>query len=173
MKKKNHIVFLVICSVIVAQVCLAQDLSIGKEEISPDNLPGDEIPDWVARWELARVLSYIKRYDESLIEYQKVLSEKPESFKARAEMAAIIYYSGDKGKALLEFEKLNTEKLSSDSRIVLADIYMTMKQYDKAESIYREHLSKQPNDYKVHRKLAKILSWDKRYKESLPSMKSL
>jgi len=57
--------------------------------------PGEEIPDWVARWELARVLSYAKRYDESITEYEKVLKEKPDLTEAKLEMAKVLFWKGD------------------------------------------------------------------------------
>jgi len=41
---------------------------IKQPDMSAGSLSG-EIADWEARWELARLLSYIKKYDESMVEY--------------------------------------------------------------------------------------------------------
>lgn len=131
------------------------------------NVPVDEIPDWQARLELARLLSYVKRYDESLAEYQKVLKEKPDLVDARLEMAAVLYWSGHAGEALNLLEQTPPEQLNADSRLLLADIYVTQKHYDLAEPIYREHLRTHPDDLAVRLKLAELLGYTKDYPQSI------
>lgn len=61
---------------------------------------GEEIPDWIARWELAKVLSYLKRYDESIIEYKKLIKEKPDLSEAKIEMANVLVWQGKQNEAL-------------------------------------------------------------------------
>lgn len=134
---------------------------------SGSNAPVEEIPDWQARLELARLLSYVKRYDESLAEYQKVLKEKPDLVDAQLEMAAVLYWSGHVGEALNLLEQTPPEQLNPDSRLLLADIYVTQKRYNLAEPIYREHLQKHPDDLAVRLKLAELLGYMKDYPQSI------
>jgi tetratricopeptide (TPR) repeat protein len=113
---------------------------------------GETIPDWQARLELARLLSYLKRYDESIGEYQKVIREKPDSVEARTEMGQVLFWSGKREEALKTLEQVPLEKMDDQARTVLADLYGAQKRYDQAEA---------------RLKLADLLSWNKRYRESL------
>ena len=140
-----------------------------KAKISP-GVPikaGEEIPDWVARWELAKVLSYVKRYDESLTEYQKLLKEKPDLLEARGEMANVLFWKGDGPKALAILEQIPPEKINGKTRVLMADLYVSQKEYNRAETIYRAHLKKEPQDHAVRLKLADMLGWSKQYDASL------
>ena len=128
---------------------------------------GEEIPDWKARWELAKLLSYVKRYDESLAEYQKLLKEKPDLVEAKAEMARVMFWSGKREQALKLFEDLPPDKIDEKTMITMADLYTAQKRYDRAESIYRKYLSARPDSHEIRLKLAEMLSWMKRYDESI------
>jgi tetratricopeptide (TPR) repeat protein len=140
-------------------------------EITPDKPEpgqlGETIPDWQARLELARLLSHLKKYDESITEYQKVLSEKPDSVEARAELGRVLFWSGQRDQALKTLELIPPEKMDDQSRAVLADLYGAQKKYAKAEALYRDYLDKHPDDLSARLKLAELLSWSKRYRESL------
>lgn len=129
--------------------------------------PGEEIPDWLARWELAKVLSNVKRYDESILEYRKLLREKPELSKARVELANVFYWKGDREKALETLEKVPPKDVDEGGRLLMADIYVANKDYERAEPIYRAYVREHPKDVTVQLKLAEMLSWAGRYDESL------
>lgn len=133
----------------------------------------DQVPEWKARWELARVLSYAKRYGESVAEYQKVLREKPQLYEAKIEMAKVLYWMGKKEEALRALEEIPTEKLDGQAQSALAEIYIARKQYDKAEPILRGLIAKDPEDHKSRLRLAELLSWNKRYKESIAEYESI
>lgn len=135
--------------------------------------PGEEIPDWLARWELAKVLSHAKRYDESILQYQKLLREKPGLSEARIEMANVFYWKGDKAKALEILEKLPPKDVDKDGRLLMADIYVADKAYEKAEQIYRAHVKEHPDDLTVQLKLADMLSWAGKYDESLRAYENI
>ena len=128
---------------------------------------GETISDWQARLELARLLSYLKRYDESVAEYEKVLREKPDSVEARAEMGQVLFWGGKRDEALKTLEQVPLEKMDDQTRTVLADLYGAQKRYDQAEALYRAYLDKHPEDWGTRLKLAELLSWSKRYRESL------
>jgi len=127
----------------------------------------ETIADWQVRLELARLLSYLKKYDESVVEYEKVLKEKPDSIEARAELGRVLFWSGKPEAALKTLEQVPPEKMDDQTRTVLADLYGAQKRYDQAEALYRDHLDKHPDDWGTRLKLADLLSWSKRYRESL------
>lgn len=135
-------------------------------ELKPDG-GAEEIPDWLARWELARALSYMQRYDEALTEYRKLIREKPDLVEARVEIANIFHWQGKAEESLRELEKTPFHALPETSRLLMADIYRTRKQYDRSVSLYSEHLSKKPDDLGVRFRLAEVLSWMKDYPASL------
>jgi tetratricopeptide (TPR) repeat protein len=135
--------------------------------------PRQEIPDWLARWELARVLSYTKRFDEALREYRRVLREKPDLSDARMEMGHVLYILQRHREALEELEKVGLGRLSAPARLLMADILTSYKRYDEAEALYRAHLAKHPTDAGVRLKLADILSWTKRYPAALEEFETL
>jgi tetratricopeptide (TPR) repeat protein len=128
---------------------------------------GEDIPDWQARLELARLLSSLKRYDESIGEYQKVLREKPDSVEARTELGQVLFWSGKKEEALQTLEQVPREKMDDQARTVLADLYRAQKKYAQAEALYRAYLHKHPEDWGTRLKLADLLSWNQQYRESL------
>lgn len=129
--------------------------------------PGEDIPDWVARWELARVLSYMKRYDESIAEYQKVLKDKPDLTEARIEMAKILFWKGDQQAAARMLEAVPAKDMTGETKVLMADLLVAQKDYVKAEPLYRSYLDNHPEDQAVRVKLADMLSWQKKYDASL------
>jgi tetratricopeptide (TPR) repeat protein len=135
--------------------------------------PGDDIPDWVARWELARVLSYVKRYDESISEYRKVLKEKPGLMEAKIEMAKVLFWKGEQKAAFQILEQIPPKEVEGDTKVMLADLYVAKKDYAKAEPLYKSHLDSHPEDQGVRLKLAEMLSWQKKYDASLKEYRKI
>ncbi len=128
---------------------------------------GEDIPDWQARWELARLLSYVKRYDESLAQYRKLLQEKPNLQEARIEMASVLSWTGRVDEALALLHKIPQQGLNRNGRLALADIFIAGRDYPAAEALLWEELQASPDDDPSRLKLAEILSWSKRYDDSL------
>lgn len=128
---------------------------------------GEEVPDWMARWELARILGYAKRYDESIAEYKKLLKEKPNLTKARFEMAQVLFWSKHVPESLEVLESIPAAQKTDESLLLMADLYRIRKAYGKAEPIYRDYLRKHPNDNAARLRFAEMLSWEKHYDESL------
>jgi len=135
--------------------------------------PGDEIPDWVARWELARILSYAKQYDESISEYEKVLRKKPDLMEAKLELARVLFWKGDQKRALQVLEAVPPQAIEGDTTVLMADLFAAQKDYQKAEPLYREYLAHHPQDQAVRLKLAEMLSWEKKYEASLSEYRKI
>jgi len=133
----------------------------------------EEIPDWLARWELAKILSYAKRYDESVSEYNKLLKEKPNLNEARAELAKVLFWQGKNNESLAVLEQIPIQNIDDNTRIIMADLYVARKEYTKAEPLYRTYLEKHPGDVKIRLKLAEMLSWVKRYNDSIVEYKTI
>lgn len=133
----------------------------------------EEIPAWQARLELARLLSYDKRYQEALAEYEKVLKAKPEMTAARLEKAKVLAWMGESDKALASFQGLSKEGLDDESRLALADIHLARKEYDKAEPLYAQFLANHPDDHAVRLRLADLLTWDKQYERAIGELEKI
>lgn len=127
----------------------------------------ETIPDWAARWDLARALSYLNRYDESLAEYRKILAERREDAAVRQEYGQVLLWAGKIEESFAELSAVPAEKLTPAAAIALGDTHVARKEYDRAESIFRVQLQLRPEDHLTRFKLAEILSWSKRYDESL------
>ncbi len=126
-----------------------------------------DIPDWQARWELARTLSYAKKLDESIEQYKKLLSEKPDLEQARSEMATVMFWKGRQAEALKILKKIPTESMTPEAKMTAADIYASNGNYNTAEALYREYLNANPRDDEVRFRMAEMLSWAGKYRESV------
>ncbi|MFO7870191.1 MAG: tetratricopeptide repeat protein [Kiritimatiellia bacterium] len=132
-----------------------------------------EIPDWKARWELARTLSYAKKLDESIAQYEKLLEERPEIGEAKAEMATVMFWKGKQEEALKILEEVPEKELTSEAQLARADIYASKGKYAMAEKLYREHLKDHPKADQVKLRLAETLSWAKKYAESVKEYEAI
>ncbi len=132
----------------------------------PKALTG-EIPEWQARLELARLLSYTGKYGESAAEYEKVLAARPGDPAASAELARVLFWDGKRDKAMALLAALPKDRLDAASGALLADLLAADGKYAQAEALYREQLAKAPQDLKLRLKLAELLSWKKDYPASL------
>lgn len=132
-----------------------------------------KVMEWDARLEYAKLLSNLKRYDESLAQYQRLLTEKPDSIPVQIGIANVLYYQGKRKEALALLEKIPADKIDSQGHILMGDIYVALKEYSKGESIYRTELKANPEDDLTRLKLAEMLSWQKKYEESVEFYKQI
>lgn len=158
--KKTRIFFL--CLLFL----FALETQASQEETTEEQLD-QQITDWQARLEYARLLSNLHRYDESLAQLQQLLDQKPQAKVVLIEIAQVYYYQGKKAKALQLLEQIPVHDLNDKTRSLMADIYVALKKYTKAEKIYRELLKKTPDNDITKLKLAELLSWQKKYAESV------
>ncbi|MCA1792507.1 MAG: tetratricopeptide repeat protein [Desulfobacteraceae bacterium] len=142
-------------------------------EITASAISDEEVPDWVARWELARCLTILKRYDEAIADYRLLLQEKPDLEKAQIELAQVLHWHGQGAAAAKLLKDVAKDSLGPQERLLLADIYMIQKEYAKAEPLYRDVLKENPQDHRTRLKLAEMLSWDKKYAASLTEYEKL
>jgi tetratricopeptide (TPR) repeat protein len=192
MKRLSHVgragvvIFLVMSCLLLAHYVGAQSESpkepaaSAEERAGPNSSAGrvepapifaesveEGVPDWQARWELARLLSYSKRYAEALTEYEKLLKEKPDLWQAKVEMASVLFWNNQPERAVEVFEQIPRDQMNDAARMALADLYVAQKEYAKAEELTRAYLERFPEDQSVRLKLADILSYQKRYEDSI------
>jgi tetratricopeptide (TPR) repeat protein len=175
MKKKIilSVIFLLLSSFIIDIYVSKTVFADEQKRILKPKTDEQEIPDWQARWELAKILSYARKYDESIIEYKKLIKEKPELYPAKVEMAKVLLWHGKRMEAITLLEQIPLKNIDESTKIAMADIYISRKEYKKAEPFYRAYLEKHPMDWKVRFKLAQMLSWDKKYNESIAEYKTI
>lgn len=143
----------------------------GDEE--KNNPTSTDLSNLETRLEYARVLSYLKRYDDSIEEYQKLLQEQPDWIEIQVELAKVYYYKKEYEKAIEILAKIPPEKMTGELNVILGDIYMAQKNYAKAEEFYNTALRTIPENDAIKLKIAGMLSWQKRYEESLNIYRSL
>lgn len=169
---KNPIFMMFVCAVLV---CAVPGISFCSSSAIEDQegVFLEDIPDWQARLELARLLSYTERYQASAAQYRKVLEQKPDLVEARLELARVLYWQGELAEAENMFSSVPEKELSAGAKLDLADIYVARKDYAPAIRIYSQHLENNPGDQKVRLKLARVLSWKGDYKASLKEFRTI
>jgi tetratricopeptide (TPR) repeat protein len=139
------------------------------------NLPEtEEATEWHTRLEYARLLSYMKKFEESTSEYQKLLAEKPDAAIAKIELAKIYYYQKKNEEAITLLRQITPEDLTPEAEVIWADILVAQKDYQKAEELYKKNISANPKlEDTILLKIADVQSWQKNYKESLDTFQIL
>jgi tetratricopeptide (TPR) repeat protein len=99
--------------------------------------------------ELARLLSYTKRYEASVLQYKKLLDQKPDLAEARLELARVLYWKGDLDEVEKVFSTVPEQQLSPAAKLEMADIHVARKKYEPAVEIYAGHLLSEPSDHAV------------------------
>ena len=164
---------LLLSSLLAPQQSWAGDQAAPAPEPAVTAQATEDIPEWRARWELAKLLSHEKRYGEALAEYRRVLAQKPDLQQAKVEMAQVLYWDGRSAEALRMMESLPQDSLEPKVRLALADLLMAQKRYGEAEPLLRRYLEQFPDDHAARLKLADMLSWEKRYEASLAEFRRI
>ena len=167
MTRRCLFLIVLLCALAAPDFVLAQDPG----RVAPS--VGEEVRGWQARLELARLLAYSKRYDEALAEYGKVLAERPDSREAKIGMAQVYYWMGRNAEAAKAIEGLDESGLSGEERLLWADLAVTRQDWGTAERIYRSHLAQHGGDQAVRFRLAEVLGWDGKFKESIAEYETL
>lgn len=158
----------------LAQPSRAMQFQVGREPPKPSLPdPGDEIPDWQAWLELARLQSYVEEYDSSLASYDHVLRARPDHVQARLERIKVLTWAGRPDEAWRDLQTIPESSLDGEARLILADLLASRQDFASAAGIYASHLEQRPGDDRVRLKLAEVLSWAGRYPESLKQYEML
>jgi thioredoxin-like negative regulator of GroEL len=144
---------------------LAQAQPTAAERVQPP--AREDIADWQARLELAKLLTESSRHAEAAEQYRKVLRDKPDQPQARAGLARALFWSGKPGEAATELAKTPESTLTPEDRLFQAELFLSAKRHDEAIDALRGYLALKPADVKARLKLADALSWRKRLDESL------
>jgi thioredoxin-like negative regulator of GroEL len=126
-----------------------------------------EISDTAARLELAKVLTYDKRYKEAIDTYREVLTADPENLEAKVGLSEVLYWSGNPEAAAATLKGVSEDKLDDQGKLLLGDLLVAKKDYGPAIRIFSAYLVRKPDDWTVRLKLADVQSWTKDYPEAI------
>ena len=160
----------VIAVLLLALLALPAPLAAQPQQAPSENpMPParDDMADWQARLELARLLTESGRHAEAAEQYRKVLRDKPDQTQARAGLARALFWSGKREEAAAELAKTPASALTAEDRLLQAELYLSANRHDEAIDALRGYLALKPADVKARLKLADVLSWRKRLDESL------
>jgi thioredoxin-like negative regulator of GroEL len=155
--------------------CAALMASAGAADPEPTPTPATsaptpiagEISDTETRIELAKVLTYDKKYEEAIEAYRQVLATDPDNMEAKIGLAEVLYYSGKSDEAAAALKGIPEEKLDEKGKLMVADLLVAKKDYPSAIRIFTAYLNQKPDDYSVRLKLADVQSWTKDYPEAI------
>lgn len=161
--------------ILTSFICCATALDSTTAQAPPPGIsatPGPsptptEISDTAARLELAKVLTYDKKYSEAIDTYRQALAMDPENLEAKIGLSEVLYWSGNTEGAAATVKGIPEDKLDDSAKVMLADLLVAKKQYERAVGIYSTYLEKKPDDLAVRLKLADTQSWMKRYPEAI------
>lgn len=156
-----------IITLFLSVILCTQGFAQNPDQKSEKKAQQEVIPDWLAKWEIARVLSYQKKYDESIREYEELIRQHPDLIEARLEMAKVYYYQGNYEETMQILNRIPKEEWDDSILPIVANIYVSEKNYKEAEDVFLYYLNRHPNDLKTRLKYADMLSWEKRYEESI------
>jgi thioredoxin-like negative regulator of GroEL len=132
-----------------------------------------EISDTAARLELAKVLTYDKKYGEAAETYRQVLATEPENLQAKIGLSEVLYWTGNTEAAAAVLKDVPEDKLGDKEKLMFADLLVAKKEYEPALRIFSAYLDRNPNDWTVRLKLADVESWTKRYREAIASYEAI
>lgn len=161
--------------VLVGLLCLPVTSSAAQKTVATPKTPlsSQDISEWQARLELADLLAGTGRFSEAEVQYQKVLAAQPDNEAARRGMARILAWTGRGDEAALLFSNLPGDQMTSEDRMLLADHHIGLREYSKAVEQLDAILAENPNADSARLKLAQVLSWDGRLKESIDQYEQL
>jgi thioredoxin-like negative regulator of GroEL len=132
-----------------------------------------EISDTATRLELAKVLTYDKRYAEAMEAYRQVLATEPENLEAKIGLSEVLYWTGNSEAAAATLKGVPEDKLDDKGKLMLADLFVAKKDYEPAIRIFSTYLERKPDDWVVRLRLADVQSWTKRYPEAIASYEAI
>lgn len=157
-----------------ALLCCMPTLSFAQKGATPTvPLSSEDIPEWQARLELADLLSGTGRFKEAEEQYRKVLAVQPENNGARQGLARVLAWTGRGDEAEGMFSKLPNDRVTLEDRMLLVDLHIGQKEYDKAIQQLDVILAEHPDADDARLKLAQVYSWDGKLKKSIEQYERL
>ncbi|MDD3310771.1 tetratricopeptide repeat protein [Pseudodesulfovibrio sp.] len=148
-------------------LCAGPPAPAGQDATPPAPVPAQDISEAQARLELADLLAGTGRFGEAEGQYRKVLAAQPGNAAARLGLARVLAWTGRGGEAAGIFAGLPGDRLTADDRMLLADYHIGRKEYPKAAAQLETVLAQRPEADDARLKLAQVLSWDGKLKESV------
>jgi len=113
-----------------------------------------------ARLLLARVLSWQRRYDESLTEYRALLAKKPNDASIRAGYARVLAWSGRHQEAAREFKTaIEADSTNLETRVGYARVLSWSGDLAEASTEYQRILAADPRVGDAWLGLASVARW--------------
>ncbi len=175
-RSRSSVVPIIICMSLLAAVSLVSpaiaqteplDDIIVNDDIAAPKPEGEDIPEWVARLELARILVSLERFDDAADQYRILIDLKPDMLVVKLALLNILMMQEQEEEAEELLLQIDPDGLDARAKLRLADFYIQLEEFEEAELIFREHVEEYPKDHDVRVKLAEILSWTDNFKESI------
>ncbi|MEY2606760.1 MAG: hypothetical protein QOH31_4587 [Verrucomicrobiota bacterium] len=151
----------------------AADPAVASPSSTAARSPEADISDTAARLELAKVLTYDKKYAEAMEVYRQMLATEPGNLDAKIGLSEVLYWTGNSEAAAAMLNGVPEDKLDDKGKLMLADLFVAKKDYEPAIQIFSTYLDRKPDDWVVRLKLADVQSWTKRYPEAIASYEAI
>jgi predicted Zn-dependent protease len=110
-----------------------------------------------ARIALARVLSWRKKYQEALAEFDRVLTANPRSTPSRLGRAQVLAWKGDHAESVRRYDELLREQPANlDAQRGKAFALLWSGKWDEARPLFQAVARRRPNDGEVRAALAEV-----------------
>jgi thioredoxin-like negative regulator of GroEL len=167
MRTRISLTAFICCTALVASTWAAESPAPDSSATPGPSPAATEMSDTAARLELAKILGYAKKYSEAIDAYRQVLATDPENLEAKIGLSEVLYWSGNIEAAAASLEGVSEEKLDDKAKLMLADLLVAKKNYERALRIFSAYLEKKPDDLAVRLKLADTQTWIKRYPDAI------
>ncbi len=116
----------------------------------------------------ARVLSWAKKYGESIGLYRQWLAEHPQDQEVEMELARVLSWSRNFDASLAEYRKILLQHPNDgEAHLEMTRVLGWDKRYDDAIAELRALLKDRPNDFNALLALAQVYSYKGRWKDSI------
>src|SRR5215813_8758913 len=120
------------CAALMASAGAA-DPETNQTPASPATSPVEgDMSDTATRLELAKVLTYDKKYPEAIETYHQVLAADPNNIDAKIGLSEVLYWTGKSDEAAAVLKGVPEDKLEDKDKLMLADLFAAKKDYPSA-----------------------------------------
>jgi thioredoxin-like negative regulator of GroEL len=172
MSIRTIVIGLIACALFVGPASAADSALPSPSAIAAPS-PSEDISDTATRLELAKVLTYDKRYAEAIEVYRQVLAAEPENLAAKIGLSEVLYWTGSSEAASATLKGVPEDKLDDKGKLMLADLFVAKKDYESAIRILSAYVERKPDDWVARLKLADVQSWTKRYPDAIASYEAI